>query len=327
MKQGACVSNGTVAIELALRALGIGAGDEVIVPDLTFGATANAVLNVGAIPRFIDVTGDDWGIDPSLLADSVSDKTRGVILVHLYGAPARSEAVRDFCDAHNLLLIEDCAEAIGARSAGSHVGSVGDAATFSFFANKAITTGEGGYVTFRDDQHLESALLIRDHGLSRISNEHYWHAVQGSNMRMTGLQAALGIAQLERINEIVEVKRGIAEMYRSSLEATEGIKIRGDVGGDTNSHWLSVAILSGNLARQRHELRTYLSGAGIESRLGFQPLHQMPAFAGYHSGRAFPERSSFISGQILCLPSGARVGPAEVRQVSNAIVEFAGSHS
>lgn len=325
--QGVCVSNGTVAIELALRALGIKAGDEIIVPDLTFGATANAVLNVGASPRFVDVTEDDWGMDPAALAEAISAKTRGVILVHLYGAPARLEEIRAICDTRGILLIEDCAEAIGARISGSHVGAVGDAATFSFFANKTITTGEGGYVTFRGDEALQSARLIRDHGLSRNSNEHYWHSIQGGNMRMTGLQAAIGIAQLERAEDITGVKRGLADQFRSELEGVHDIDIRGDLRNDTNSHWLVVAVLSGELAQKRHELQSHLGMMGIETRLGFQPLHQMPAFAEYFHGSPIPERSISISEQILCLPSGAKVGPGQVRTTAAAIKEFVEAHS
>lgn len=321
-REGLCVSNGTVAIEMALRALGIGANDEVIVPDLTFGATANAVLNVGASPQFIDITDDDWGIDPEHLDNCFSPRTKAVIVVHLYGAPARIEEIRQWCDDRNVLLIEDCAEAIGTRIGGEHVGTVGDAGTFSFFANKTITTGEGGYVTFRDDRHTDAAKLIRDHGLAPRSGEHYWHEVQGGNMRMTGLQAALGIAQLEKVDDIVETKRRLAQRFTEYLPANSPITIRGDFPSAINSHWLVVGVMSDELSDRRVELLQHLGMLGVETRLGFQPLHRMPAFAPYVSRELAFVNSSAISKKILCLPSGAKVSSSQVRSVVNAITEF-----
>lgn len=320
--QGLCVSNGTVAIELALRALGISAGDEVLVPDLTFGATANAVLNVGAIPRFVDISPKDWGIDPSQLRAQINEQTRAVILVHLYGAPAQLYEIRRICDENGLVLVEDCAEAIGSFIGDTHVGSVGDAATFSFFANKTITTGEGGYVTFREEGALELARQIRDHGLSSTSSEHYWHSTQGSNMRLTGLQASIGIAQMERVREIVETKRGIALMYRDALQDLPDVEVRPEIHGLTNAHWLTVVTLKGILVSRRSELRASLVSAGIECRLGFQPLHLMPAFESYYGGDFPLEHSIDVSQRIFCLPSGARVGSAQVSATVGAIRDF-----
>jgi len=195
--------------------------------------------------------------------------------------------------------------------------------TFSFFANKTITTGEGGFVTFRSDEHTGMAKLIRDHGLSSGSEEHYWHEVQGSNLRMTGLQAAIGLAQLEKIDDITDAKRRLAQRFSDLLPEDSPLTIRGDLRDEVNSHWLIVGEMSQFFSEKRRDLQQHLGMLGIETRLGFQALHRMPAFVAY-SGKdhEFPN-STRVSKSILCLPSGANINRSQARSVVRAITDFA----
>ena len=197
-KKALAVSNGTVALHLALTALGVGSGDEVIVPSLTFAATANSVLHAGAKPVFCEVDKKTWCIDAGEAEKLVNQNTKAIIPVHLYGNACNMEKVAELCKNNNLLMIEDCAEAIGTRWKGKPVGSFGDASTFSFFGNKTITTGEGGMVLFKCSQITEKAKVLRDHGMSR--DKKYWHDHIGFNYRLTNLQSAIGVAQLERFD-------------------------------------------------------------------------------------------------------------------------------
>lgn len=321
-RYGLAVSNGTTAIELALRALGVGSEDEVIVPNLTFGATANAVLNVGAFPRFVDVGEDDWAISPELLVDAITARTKAVILVHLYGQPGNLRKISEICNRHNLLLVEDCAEAIGSRFGSRHVGLFGDAGTFSFFANKTLTTGEGGFVLFRSEETFHTASLMRSHGLTPGPQGYYWHQLQGGNYRMTGLQASLGIAQLARVDTIVARKRAIAELYRHNLSGKVPLAFMSDVSGRFHSQWLVAPRIIGGHWTHRDTLVQYLASKGIESRPGFMPLHEMPPFHSFADGAGSFPVSRSISREIICLPSGASLTDSDILSVSQAIRQY-----
>ena|SRR5579872_5902227 len=209
-----CIStaNGTVAIHLALMVLDIGPGDEVIVPDLTFAATANAVILAGAKPVIVDVCKDDWCIDPESVLKNITSKTKAIIPVHLYGHPCKMDELYKIAQDYHLKIIEDAAEAHGAEYRGKRVGGLGDCATFSFYGNKIITTGEGGCITTHSDSIAERARLLRDHGMKK--ERRYWHTEVGYNYRITNLQAALGLAQLERINDFLADRKRILETYR-----------------------------------------------------------------------------------------------------------------
>jgi len=195
------VSNGTVALHLALVALGIGPGDEVLVPNLTFAASVNAVLYVGATPVLVDVDPLTMAIDVNLASSAITDRTKAIMPVHLYGHPAELAEVMALAEKHKLYVVEDCAEALGSRYLGKHVGNFGDVATFSFFGNKTITTGEGGMLVFRNSKIRDRAKILRDHGMS--PERRYWHDEVGYNYRLTNLQAAVGVAQMERVERFV----------------------------------------------------------------------------------------------------------------------------
>lgn len=216
VKYATTVSNGTVALHLALLALGIGSGDEVIVPTLTYIASVNAIAYTGAIPVFADSREDTWQVDPEDVRRKITSKTRAIMAVHLYGHPCDMDKIMTIAKEHGLFVIEDCAEAFGTLYKGKHVGSFSDISTYSFFGNKTITTGEGGIVVTNDETLFDRAVHFKGQGLAK--HREYWHDVIGYNYRMTNICAAIGLAQLEQAKEFIEKKRQIATWYKDNLK-------------------------------------------------------------------------------------------------------------
>ncbi len=314
------VSNGTQALALTLSALGVKPGDEVLVPVLTFGATANAVIQVGARPVFVDIDSTNLGIDPARVKEAITSNTTAIILVHLYGKPAAFAEIQQICIEHNLFLIEDCAEAIGTISDKQHVGSKSDAGTFSFYANKTITTGEGGMVTFIDKSVYEKAKLIRSHGFD--PSRRYWHKTWGTNMRMTNLQAAIGVGQTERIQQKVAKKNSLADTYKKLFfeSANSNVILYPEIESGLDSHWLYVI----KLARPEllEELTRYLTSNRIETRRFFSPLYNQPAFEEYvQEGSNFPVADELYRNS-LCLPSFDQMTNEQVAFIVRTISRF-----
>ncbi|MGF6900988.1 DegT/DnrJ/EryC1/StrS family aminotransferase [Paraburkholderia sp. GAS348] len=289
------VSNGTVALHVALAALGIGPGDEVLVPTLTYIASANAVKYTGADVVFVDSERAYWQIDIEDAERKITSRTKAIVVVHLYGQATDMDAVMALAKKHSLNVIEDCAEAIGTRYGDAHVGTIGDVSCFSFFGNKTITTGEGGMVVTNNAELARKVRHLRSQGVS--SEREYWHDVIGFNYRMTNLCAAIGCAQMESIDDLIAKKQQIAEWYRQSLV---GLPVRTH---DTNprtqhSYWM-VSILVDD-ARERDALRAALQLDGIETRPLFYPVHQMEMYAA--PGQNFPVADD-ISRRGINLPS------------------------
>lgn len=316
------VSNGTQALVLALYALGISPGDEVLVPALTFGATANAVIQVGAKPIFVDVHYEDFSINVNEAAKLVTDKTKAIIPVHLYGRSANLTSVWELARKFDLKVVEDCAEAIGTKHRGSHVGTKSDAGTFSFYGNKTISTGEGGMVTFRDSAAFQKAKLIRSHGFS--PERRYWHSVWGTNMRLTNLQSAIGVAQMEKLPELLLRRQVISDEYSKILEkskiSTLIEKNTSDFSHD--SPWLYILHL--NQDNLVGPLEANLKRMGIESRRVFLPLPGQPAFDSYTSEGANYPVSLSIYNRTLCLPLFAHLAIDDVAKVCDAVINFLG---
>jgi perosamine synthetase len=269
------VCNGTAALHLALATLGIGPGDEVLVPSLTFVATANAVSYTGATPVFVDCEPDYWQIDPALLERAVTSRTKAIIPVDLYGHPCDMDAILAVAKRHNLLVIEDAAEAHGALYKGQPCGALGDMSCFSFYGNKVITTGEGGMILTNDENWYERAKLLRDHAMS--PTQRYYHPMIGFNYRLTNIQAALGLAQLERMDEFVAARRRNAALYDERLADVPGITLQKQAPWARNVYWMYSILVDERYGLGREDLMAALRERGVDTRPFFYAIHKMPS--------------------------------------------------
>ncbi|MEW6423863.1 MAG: LegC family aminotransferase [Bacillota bacterium] len=293
--------NGTAAIHLALRLLGIGPGDEVIVPALTFIATANPVVYAGATPVVVDVDPLTWNIDPDEVERAVTGRTRAVIPVHLYGNPADMSRLMDVARRHGLYVIEDAAEALGAMYDGRHVGTFGDIGVFSFNGNKVITTGGGGMLVTNDPELAARARLLINQGRALGAME-YEHLEIGYNFRLTNIQAALGLAQLERLSEFLSTKRRNAALYRKLLQEKPGLTWQHELREANSNWWLfSVLINAEIFGVDRYAVMERLIEAGVQTRPLFLPLTKQPAYKHYRLKKCKVAESLHENG--LNLPS------------------------
>jgi perosamine synthetase len=295
-KYGVSTSNGTTALHLALLALDIKEGDEVIVPDLTFAATINAVLHAKATPVIVDIEKDSWCISPDEIQKAITLKTKAIIPVHIYGQPCDMDSIMNLAKINNLYVIEDCAEAHGAKYKNKKVGSFGDISCFSFFGNKILTTGEGGMCLTDSDFLNERMRVLRDHGMSK--SKKYWHDMIGYNYRLTNIQAAVGFAQLEKIELVLKNREKYESMYRSVLKCVNGIKFQeNNLKHRKKVTWLVPVILEDE--KRMKVLVNKLKGLGLESRPFFYPLSMMEIYKKY----TFSNKESLrLSGMGLLLP-------------------------
>ncbi|MDD5472786.1 MAG: DegT/DnrJ/EryC1/StrS family aminotransferase [Candidatus Methanoperedens sp.] len=312
-KYGISCSNGTTALHLALLALGIGKGDEVIVPTLTFIATANAVTYTGARPVFVDSDSITWNIDPRKIEEKITTKTKAIIPVHLYGNPCNMDEIMDIAGKYGLYVIEDAAEAHGAKYKGRMVGSIGNMGCFSFYGNKIITTGEGGMITTNEEESADKIAMLRDHAMSK--DRKYWHDFIGYNYRMTNLQAALGLAQLENIDNIIEIKRKNARIYSFLLRDVKGITFPREESRDKNVYWMYSVLIEDDYGITRDALMKKLSTEGIDSRPFFYPIHIMPP---YRDVGDFPV-AEVLSKKGINLPSSAKLNRTEIEKICKVI--------
>jgi len=309
---GVSTANGTVALHLVLEALGIDEGDEVIVPALTFVATANAVVHARGVPVFADIDPDNWGLDPEHVRRRITKKTKAIIAVHLYGHPADMDALSAIAEEHRLLLIEDAAEAHGARYKGRRVGGLSRAGVFSFYGNKMMTTGEGGMITTNDAELVARMRQLRGHGTD--PKRRYWHPVIGFNYRMTALQAAVGLAQVERAAELQSIKEDIFSEYRAGLGGLP-LSLQPELPWAESAHWMMCAMVNDRSPLTAPQLREALEAQGIETRPFFPPIPHLPP---YGSTERFPV-SEKLAERGINLPSGPRLELDDVRFVCEAI--------
>jgi perosamine synthetase len=316
VRHAVMLSNGTVALHLCLVARGIGPGDEVIVPDLTFVATVSAVRHAGATPVMVDVDPATYCIDPALVEKAITSRTKAIIPVHLFGHPADMTALRRIADRHGLFLLEDAAEAHGARWEGRPVGGLGDAGTFSFYGNKVLTTGEGGCITTDDGVFAARVRYLKDHAMSK--ERRYFHAEVGYNYRMTNIQAALGLAQLERAGEILERKAGVLALYREMLAGVD-IRLNPEKPPAQPICWLVVAVLPAAMSDGALDrFREGLTAAKIDSRPFFVPISQLPPYAGFRLVKGATHVAGDLGRRGICLPSSTRLQRSDVRRVADA---------
>jgi perosamine synthetase len=307
-------SSGTTALHLALAAAGIGPGDEVIVPAFTMIATANAVRYVGADPVLVDADPTSWNLDPDRIADKLSSRTRAVIVVHTYGQPADLDAITDVAKRNGLLVIEDAAEAHGATYHGRPVGSIGRVAAFSLYGNKILTTGEGGIVTTNDEQVATVARELRDHAFSR--ERHFWHRRLGFNFRMTNMQAAVGLAQTERIEQLVGRRKDNDRRYRAALAGIDGLHLPPQVDGGVT--WMFGITIDDAFGCSRDELRSRLATRGVETRTFFVPMHLQPIYHHRFAGQRYPVAEA-LGRDGLYLPSGGGLSDDDIAYVADAV--------
>lgn len=310
---GIATSNGTTSLHLALAVLGIGEGDEIIMPSLTFIATANAAYYARATPIFVESERDFWQMDPAAVEAAISPRTRAIMPVHLYGHPVDMDPIMALAEKHGLWVIEDAAEAHGARYKGRRVGSIGHFGSFSFYGNKIITTGEGGILTTPDTEWAERAAWLRDHGMDK--QRRYWHPEVGYNYRMTNIQAAIGCGQLERIDEILGAKRRLAGWYAERLAEIPGITPQPEAPWAENVYWMYSILVEDGFGRDRDALAEGLRAAGIDSRPFFFPLHIQPP---YRTHQHLPIAEE-LAARGLNLPSSPALTESQVDFICETI--------
>ncbi|MBR1908835.1 DegT/DnrJ/EryC1/StrS aminotransferase family protein [bacterium] len=308
------VCNGTVAVHLALLALGIGEGDEVIVPTFTYIASANPVLVVNAKPVFVDSLEDTWQMSPKDIEAKITEKTKAIIVVHLYGHPCDMDEIMRIAKEHDLYVIEDCAEAIGTKYKGQTVGSFGDIGCFSFFGNKTMTCGEGGMVVTSDATLADRLRRYKNQGNAKYRE--YWNDILGFNYRMTNIQAAIGLAQLEQVEHFINKKRQIANWY---MEKLKDLPLEFNKEGENMFHtyWMVSCLVE--KAGMRDKLREYLKINGIETRPTFYPIHTMPVYVHEFSKHKVAEN---IALRGMNLPSYPALEHDDVIEICSVIRKF-----
>jgi perosamine synthetase len=306
-------SNGTTALHLALASLNISPGDEVIVPSLTFVATANAVQYCGGTPVFVDVSPDSWCMDREGVERALSPQTKAVIPVDLFGNVADIKAIRSAVNGRNIAIVEDAAEAQGASLNGQIAGSLSDLACYSFYGNKIITTGEGGMVVTDSAELAHRARKLRDHGMD--SSRPYWHDELGYNYRLTNVQAAIGVAQMERFDEISAMRNSVFGWYRERLGFDERISMQPVPAETIQAPWFFTIMLAG---ADKETVRKRLLEAGIDSRPLFTPMHKLPM---YESGQHLPI-SEEIAANAMCLPTFAGMTEQQVDRVCEELLKW-----
>lgn len=311
----------TAAIHLSLVAAGIGPGDEVIVPDVTWIASVAPVTYVGATPIFADIRPDTWCIDPASVEKAITERTKAIIGVDLYGSMADWAELRRIADQHNLFLLEDAAEALGSEYGGRKAGALGDTGVFSFHGSKTLTTGEGGMLVTNDD-HLHSRIMtLRDHGRPP-GDKLFLNNEVGFKYKMSALQAAFGLAQIERVDELIARKRDIFSWYATELSGLSGVTLNAEPQGTRNSYWMVTAVVDPRFGLDKFALMEAFRAENIDTRPFFSPLSSLPAFSAYPQSSA--HMPSTPAGERIAkyginLPSGYNMTPELVNRVSNVL--------
>ncbi|XOV90876.1 MAG: DegT/DnrJ/EryC1/StrS family aminotransferase [Bacteroidota bacterium] len=314
-KYAISVCNGTVALHVALLALGIGPGDEVLVPSFTYIASVNAIAYTGAKPVFVDITEDGLLINPREISKHINQRTKAIMAVHLYGDSCDMHMISEIAIKHGLFIIEDCAEALGTKFNNQPVGTFGHISTFSFFGNKTITTGEGGMITTNDSKLYNLARRLKGQGLA--DGMEYWHDILGYNYRMTNICAAIGVAQIKKIDQNISKKRALAFQYFDELQDLN-IQLPRKSKEVFHTYWMFNILLENEEIRKA--LREYLIQKGIETRPSFYPAHQMPMYNG-QKDLDLPVTES-ISSRGINLPSYPELGKEDISFISEQIHSF-----
>jgi perosamine synthetase len=320
-RHGVAMSSGTTALHAAVAAAGIGPGDEVLVSALTNIATALAVAHNGAVPVPVDSEALTWNLDLDLVEKLLTPRTRAIIPVHIYGHPVDMDRLMRIADAHKLLVIEDCAESHGATVRGRMTGAFGQMACFSFYANKIITTGEGGMVTTNDDALAERLRLLRN---LAFTQPRFRHEVLGYNFRMTGMQAAMGVAQVRRIEEVIEGKRRMAAAYNRALAPLDWLQLPTEAEWARNVYWMYSVVIRPEARLRRADVVRALEKAGVETRTFFCPMNAQPALTRLAGFRDVPcPVADGLWERGFYLPSSTKLTSAEIEHVAAALANAA----
>lgn len=323
VKHALSCCNGTAALHLALMALGVGAGDEIIVPTLTFIATVNAVTYCGARPIFVDSENLTWNMDPALIEACITPRTKGIIVVHLYGHPVDMDPIIDMARRKNLFIIEDAAEAHGAEYKRRKVGSIGDIATFSFYGNKIITTGEGGMVVTNNDILARKVKRLKEQGID--PNKRYWFLTIGYNYRMTNICAAIGLAQLEKVKWHLNRYQEIASWYCKELKDNPDFTIQFTKEWAKHAHWMFSVLINDKIPITRDEIIAYLNNNGIETRPIFYPIHILPPYSALSHKDDFPV-SEQIARRGITLPTWAGLKRKDISYICSNLIDCINSN-
>lgn len=318
----------TAALHLALVALGIGPGDEVLVPDVTWIASVAPVFYVGARPVLVDILPDTWCIDPIAVEAAMGPRTKAIIGVDLYGSVCDWERLEQIAARHNLVLIEDAAEALGSQFKGRKAGAFGAASAFSFHGSKTVVTGEGGMLATNRDDVIQRALRLRDHG-RKPGDRFFLNDEVAFKYRMSAVQAALGVAQMERIDELIAQKRAIFSWYKEGLAGMAGITLNAEPADTVNSYWMVTIVLDDSVRLDKFALMAELDQRNIDSRPFFSPLSALPAFDNYPEAKRFVSPKavgSRIAAKGVNLPSGYNMTEDKVGIVVDALKEIIRAH-
>ncbi len=320
MPYGIAVSNGSVALDIAVALLNLQPGDEVIMPSFTIISPAQSVVRAGGKPVLVDSDPRNWQMDVSQIEARISTKTRAILVVHIYGHPADMDPILAIARQHNLIVIEDAAEVHGAEYKGKRCGGLGDISTFSFYANKLITTGEGGMVLVRTPEMAERARSLRN--LCFQKQQRFLHEELGYNFRLTNLQAALGVGQIERIAEIVARKRSIAAAYNQLLQDLPGITLPVEEAWAHNVYWVYGVVLDDKTGQMALQMAEKLRERGIETRPFFLGMHEQPVFnqMGMFHGECYPVAER-LARQGFYIPSGLTISDQQIDEVATALKE------
>lgn len=319
-KKSVVTMNGTAAIQLALLALGIEEGDEVIVPSLTFISPVNAIKYVGATPVFVDVCRDTYVMNAEKIEELITPKTKAILPVHIYGHPADMDKIMDIAKKHNLFVIEDATEALGSEYKGRMIGTIGHIGCFSFNGNKLITTGAGGMLVSNTDDYADRAKFLSTQTKVVLENKAFYHPEVGYNFRMPNLLAAFGVAQLENIEEFLQIKRSNAEYYNKLLMNIKGVTLPVEKEGAKNCFWLYSVVIEDEFGITRDELIQKLKERGIESRPFFMPIHDMPPYKACKHGDLKVTNELYSKG--INLPSSVGLTHKDIELICEAIKEF-----
>ncbi len=316
-KYAVACSNGTTALHLAIECLDIGPGDEVIMPTFTYIATANAVAYSGAKPVFVDVEPHTWNIDPDKIEDAITPRTKAILPVHIYGLPANMDNIIDIAKKYNLYVIEDAAEAHGAKWGDKSVGAIGNIGSFSFFGNKIITCGEGGMLVTNNELFSNKMKFLRSQGVD--PNRKYWHLSLAYNYRMTNMQAAIGLGQLEQVSWHMNERQRVASLYKNNLsDYGDLFSMQAIPEKASPSYWMFTIKLSDKVKCERDVVMDRMEKNNIEMRPAFYPMHVMPPY--YDASLSFPIAEE-ISKRSINLPSHANLTEEHINYIVKSLID------